>query len=187
MLKILPFKYVPYSTSFSPSLSSSSSCTRTIYLLVTSPLPLFYSIQPPCNLKKMFILDKISDLIPLMFEIPEYSLPPPYWLKHKGHIVWHVMQSPPHLVYITVITSTQEIKPVKTKGDQAWLFIGRTNVEAEAPVLWAPAMTSWLFGKDPDAGKDWMQEKGVTEDEVVGWHHWLNGHEFEQAPGDDEG
>ena len=138
-------------------------------------------------LKKMLILDKISDLIPLMFEIPEYSLPPPHWLKHKGHIVWHVMQSPPHLVYITIITSTQEIKPVNTKGEQAWLFIGRTNAEAEAPVLWAPDMTSWLFGKDPDAGKDWRQEKGVTEDEMVGWHHWLNGHEFERAPGDDEG
>ena len=79
----------------------------------------------------------------------------------------------------------QEIKPVNPKGDQHWIFIGRT--EAAVPLVWPPDVKSWLFGKDPDAGKDWRQEeKGVTEDEMVGWHHWLNGHEFEQTPGGGE-
>ena len=78
----------------------------------------------------------------------------------------------------------KEIQPVHPKGDQSWIFIGRTDAEAEAPVLWPPDVKSWLLGKDPDAGKDWRQEeKGTTEDEMVGWHHRLDGHEFEQAPG----
>ena len=77
----------------------------------------------------------------------------------------------------------KEIKPVNPKGNQSWLFIGRTNAEAEAPIFWPPDAKSWLIWKDPDAGKDWGQEeKGVTEDEMVGWHQWVNGHEFEQAP-----
>ena len=82
----------------------------------------------------------------------------------------------------------KEIKPVNLKGNQPWIFIGRTDAEAEAPVLWPPDAKSWLTGKDPDAGKYWRQEKkGTTEDEMIGWHHWLNGHEFEQSPGDGEG
>ena len=68
------------------------------------------------------------------------------------------------------------------------MFIGRTDTEAEAPIVWPPSVKSRLNGKDPDAGKDWRQEeKGRTEDEMVGWHHWLNGHEFEQTPGVSEG
>ena len=75
----------------------------------------------------------------------------------------------------------KEIKPVNPKGDQPGIFIGRTD--AEAPILWPPDVKSWL-GKDHDAGKDWGQEEeGMTEDEIVGWHHWLNGHEVEQTPG----
>ena len=82
----------------------------------------------------------------------------------------------------------KEIQPVHPKGDQSWVFFGRTDAEAEAPVLWPPDAKIWLIGKDPDAGKDWRQEeKGVTEDEMVGWHHQLNGHEFEQAPGVGDG
>ena len=82
----------------------------------------------------------------------------------------------------------KEIKPVNAKGNQSWMFIGRTGAEAKAPVLWPPEAKSWLIGKDPDTGKDWRQEeKGMTEDEMVGWHHWLDGHEFEQALGDGEG
>ena len=74
----------------------------------------------------------------------------------------------------------KEIQPVHPKGDQSWVFIGRTHVEAETPILWPPDEKSWLIWKDPDAGKDWRQEeKGMTEDEMVGWHHQLNGHEFE--------
>ena len=78
----------------------------------------------------------------------------------------------------------KEIKPVHPKGNQFWVFIGRTDAEAETAILWPLDAKSQLFGKDPDAGKYWRQEeKGMTEDEMVGWHHWLNGHEFEQAPG----
>ena len=72
----------------------------------------------------------------------------------------------------------REIQPVHPKGDQSWVFIGRTDAEAETPILWPPDTKSWLTGKDPDAGKDWRQEKGITEDEMVGWHHQLDGHEF---------
>jgi len=74
----------------------------------------------------------------------------------------------------------KEIQIVYPRGDQSWVFIGRTDVEAETPTLWPPDAKSWLIGKDPDAGKDWRQEeKGMTEDEMVVWHHWLKGHEFE--------
>ena len=75
-----------------------------------------------------------------------------------------------------------KIKPVNPKGMRSWIFIGRTDAEAEAPILWTSDAKNWLTGKDPDAGKDWRQEKGMTEDEMVGWHHRLYGHEFEQAP-----
>ena len=78
----------------------------------------------------------------------------------------------------------KEIQPVHPKGDQSWVFIGRTNVEAETPILWPPDSKSWLIWKDPDAGKDWGQEeKGMTEDEMVGWHHQLDGHGFGWTPG----
>ena len=74
----------------------------------------------------------------------------------------------------------EEIQPVHPKGDQSWVFIGRTNAEAETPILWPPHGKSWLIGKDPDAGRDWGQkEKEMAGDEMAGWHHWLNEHEFE--------
>ena len=83
---------------------------------------------------------------------------------------------------------SKEVKPVNPKGNQSWIFIGRTDAEAEAPILWPLDVKSRLIGKDPDAGKDWNQEeKGTTEDEVVGWLHWLNRHEFAQTSGDSEG
>ena len=82
----------------------------------------------------------------------------------------------------------KEIQPVHPKGDQSWVFIGRTDVEAETPILWPPHAKSWFIGKDPDAGRDWGQEeKGMTGDEMAGWHHWLNGHESEWTPGDGDG
>ena len=82
----------------------------------------------------------------------------------------------------------KKIKPVNPKGNQPWRFIGRTDAEDEAPILWPSDAKRWLIRKDPDAGKDWRQAgKGMTEDEMVGWHHWLNGHEFEQPLGDGEG
>ena len=75
---------------------------------------------------------------------------------------------------------SKEIQPVHPKGDQSWVFIGRTDVEVEAPILWPPDVKSWLICKDPDAGKDWGQEEKVTtEDEMAGWHHRLDGREFE--------
>ena len=82
----------------------------------------------------------------------------------------------------------KEIQPVHPKGDQSWLFIGRIDAEAETPTLWPSNAKIWLIGKHPDAGKDWRQEeKGMTEDEMVGWHHQLNGHEFEQSLGVGDG
>ena len=85
------------------------------------------------------------------------------------------------------ILDSKEIKPVNPKGNQSWIYTGRTDAEGETPTLWPPDVKSWLIGKDPDAGKDWRQEKGAVEDKMVRYHHWLNGHEFEQTPGDSEG
>ena len=85
---------------------------------------------------------------------------------------WRSLESP---------LDCEEIQPVHPKGDQSWVFIGRTD--AEAPILWPPDAKNWLIWKDPDAGKDWRQEKGMTEDEMVGWHHQLDGHESKQALG----
>ena len=82
---------------------------------------------------------------------------------------------------------SKEIQPVHPKGNQSWIFIGRTDAEAEAPILWPPEAKNWLIWKDPDAGKDWRQEEKGTTDEMVGWHHWLDGHESEQAPGVGDG
>ena len=78
----------------------------------------------------------------------------------------------------------KEIQPVHPRGNQSWILIRSTDAEAEALIIWPPDVKNWLTGKDPAAGKDWRQEeKGLTEDEMVGWHHWLDGHEFEQVPG----
>ena len=88
---------------------------------------------------------------------------------------WRTLESP---------LDCKEIQPVCPKGNQSWIFIGRTDADTETPIPWPPDTKNWLTGKDPDAGKDWRQEeKGTTEDEMVGWHHQLNGHKFEQASG----
>ena len=82
----------------------------------------------------------------------------------------------------------KEIQPVHPKGDQSWVFIGRTDAEVEILILWSPDVKSWLIWKDPDPGRDWGQEeKGITEDEMAGWHHWLYGHGFWWTPGVDNG
>ena len=88
---------------------------------------------------------------------------------------------------LRVPLGSKEIKPVNPKGNQPWIFTERTDAEAEAPILWPPDAKSQLIGKDPNAGKDWRQEKRAAEDEMVGWHPWLNGQESEQTPGDCEG
>ena len=86
------------------------------------------------------------------------------------------------------LLDSKEIQSVHPKGNQPWIFIGRSDTEAETPILWPPDVKNWLIGKDPDAGKDWRQvEKGVTEDEMIGWHYWLSGHEFEETLGNSEG
>ena len=85
------------------------------------------------------------------------------------------------------LLDSKEIKPVHPKGNQPWIFIGRFDAEAESPILWPHDVKSRLIGKDPDAGKDWRQEKGTTKDKLFGWHHRLDGNEFDQALGDDKG
>ena len=81
------------------------------------------------------------------------------------------------------LESSKEIKPVSPKGNNFWIFIGKTDAEAKTPILWLPDTKNWLIGKDPDAGKDWKQEEKVTaENKIVGWHHRLDGYESEQAP-----
>ena len=83
---------------------------------------------------------------------------------------------------------SKEIQPIHPKGNQSWIFIGRTDAEAESPILWPLGAKNWLYGNHPGAGKAWRQEeKGTIEDKMVRWYHWLNGHEFEQAPRDREG
>ena len=95
-----------------------------------------------------------------------------YWIVCFSHSAEKTLESP---------FDRKEIKPVNSKENQPWIFIGRTDAEAEAPIFWPPDAKRQLIEKDPDAGEDWGQEKkGMTEDETVGWHHWLNGHEFEQ-------
>ena len=92
---------------------------------------------------------------------------------------WRTLESP---------LNCKEIQLVNHKENQSWIFIGRTGAEAKTPILWPPDAKSWLIGKDPDAGKDWGQEeKGTTEDEMVGWHHGLDGRESEWTPGDGDG
>ena len=87
-----------------------------------------------------------------------------------------------------LLINNKEINPVSPKGNQPWIFIEMTDAEAEAPTCWPPDAKNWLIGKDSDAGKDWRQgKKLVTQDEMVGWHHWLSGHEFEQISEDGEG
>ena len=121
----------------------------------------------------------------------------------SGHVwMWELAceesQAPKNWCFWTVVLEKtiespldcKEIQPVHPKGDQYWVFIGRTDAEAETPILWPPDVKSWLTGKDPDARKDWGQEeKGTTEDEMAGWHHRLNGHGFEwtQGVGDGQG
>ena len=87
-----------------------------------------------------------------------------------------------------VLLSARRLNKSILKGNQPWIFTGRTDTEAEAPILWPPDVKCWIAGKDPDAGKDWGQEKKwATEDKMVKWYHWFNGHEFEQTPEDSEG
>ena len=100
----------------------------------------------------------------------------------------HILSWTEHGLLLRVPWTARRSKPVHPKGDQSWMFIGRPDVEAETPILWSPDVKSWLIWKDPDAGKDWGQEeKGTAEDEMVGWHHQLEGHGFWWSPGVGDG
>ena len=101
-----------------------------------------------------------------------------YYIPRSNCVLEKTLESP---------LDSKEFQPVNPKGNQSWIFIGRIDDEAEAPILWPLDEKSWLIGKDPDAGKVWRQEKGITENEMVGWHHWLNVQESEQTLGDSEG
>ena len=109
---------------------------------------------------------------------PERKLAPKHWC------FWTVVLEKT----LESLLDCREIQPVNPKGNQSQIFIGRTDAEAKAPVLKPPDVKNWLIGKDPDAGQDWRwEEKGTTKDEMVGWHYWLNGPEFEKAPGVGDG
>ena len=107
------------------------------------------------------------------------------WMSHKGFLkCWFLC------VILTYLPSKEHgiFQPVHSEGDQPWVFFGRNDAKAETPVLWPPHAKSWLIGKDSDAGRDWRQEvKGTTEDEMAGWHHRLDGQEFEWTPGVGDG
>ena len=97
----------------------------------------------------------------------------------KNRCLWTVALEKTHL---ESLLDCKEIQPVHPKGDHSWIFIGRTDAEAETPILWPPNVKNWLTRKDPDVGKDWRwKEKGTTVDEMVGWHHWLDGHELSKV------
>ena len=117
----------------------------------------------------------------------------------RGCLLWPVLSLGKTLLAFALLHSVlektlgspldcKEIQPVHTKGDPSWVFFGRTDTEAETPILWPPHAKSWLIGKDSDAGRDWGQdEKGMTESEMAGWHHWLDGRESEWTPGVGDG
>ena len=118
------------------------------------------------------------------------------WSCMMWEVVWEESRRPKNWCFLTVVLEKtlespldcKEIQPVHSKGDQSWVFIGKTDAKAETPLLWPPHVKSWLLGKDPDAGRDWGQEKkGTAEDEMAGWHHWLDGYEFEWTLGVGDG
>ena len=134
-----------------------------------------------CNIKNKTLLTKVRIVQAMVFSLVMYG--PETWTINKTECqridaselwCWRTLVSP---------LDSKEVKPVSLKGYQPWIFIKRTDAEAEAPVLWPPDAKNQLIGKDPDAGKNWKQEKKMTKDEMVGRHHQLNGHEFEQTLG----
>ena len=145
--------------------------------LWSNPLDYYYFI-------KVYFYSYIASLAFSCYCLHMYPFPSFYF----QHMCILIFKAPKKWCFWTVVLEKtlespldcKEIQLVHPKGDQSWIFIGRTDAEAETPILWPPDAMSWLIWKDPDAGKDlrW-EEKGMTEDEMVGWHHWFNGHEFE--------
>ena len=139
---------------------------------------------------KLKVLEIFLYLACKMRYFPFIYLPlPPHILDHKEGSVLKDDAFKPVVLEKTLESplDCQEIKPVNPKGNQPWLFTGRTDVEAAAPILWPPDVNSWLTVKYPGAGKDWGQEQSVKKDEMIGWHQWLNGPESEQTLRDSEG
>ena len=130
-----------------------------------------YSFLLLCCLESRLLVPKLTNI---------------YRKSEDKNIIWESWETKNWCFWTVVLEKTlespldcKEIQPVHPKGDQSWVFIGRTGVEAETPILWPPDAKSWLIGKDPNAGRDWGQEeKGTTEDEMAEWHHWLDGPEF---------
>ena len=133
--------------------------------------------------------------------LPKKGLPSQSYVFSSSHVwMWELdykeSWAPKNWCFWTVVLEKtlespldcKEIQPVHPKGNQSWIFIGRTDAKTETPILWPPDVRNWLIGKDLDAGKDWRwEEKGTTEDEIVGWHHQLNEHEFASTPGGGNG
>ena len=144
--------------------------------------------QPRQHIKKQryHLAEKVCTVKAMIFPVVMYGCES--WTVKKAEcqrIVWTVVLEKT----LENLLDSKKIKPVNPKGNQPWIFIGRTDAEAEAQILWLPDVKNWLLGKDPDAGKDWRQEekKGITEEEMVAWHHRLYGPEFEQALGVGDG
>ena len=151
--------------------------------------------------KRLYLLTNLDTILKRRHHFPDKGLfSQSYGFSYSQVRMWELDLkegwAPKNLCFQTVVLEKtiespldcKEIKPVNSKGNQSWIIIGRTDAKAEAPKLWPPDGKSWLIGKDPDAGKDWRQEeKGMTEDEMVGWHHWLKEHEFEPTLRDREG
>ena len=133
--------------------------------------------------KVMANLDSRDVTLPTMVRLVKATIFP---VVMYGCESW-IIKKPEHRIWTVVLEETlessldcKEIQLVHPKGDQSWVFIGRTDADAETPLLWPPDSKNWLIWKDPDAGKEWKQEKkGITEDEMVGWYHQLNGYKFE--------
>ena len=149
------------------------------------------------EIERRLLLDrKAMTNLDIILEIRDISLPAKVHLVNgssRSHVwMWELdykqSWAPKNWCFWTVVLEKtiespldcKEIQPVHPKGNQSWIFLGRTNAEVETAILWPPDAENWLTGEDPDAVKDWRQEeKRMTEDEIVGWHHWLDGHEFE--------
>ena len=137
-----------------------------------------------CFLRKLclliFIINKLLNQMVVLMSMVYVNIFAKYIILWKCMYVYTLLRVPWTL---KEILRAQGDPPVHPKGNQSWIFFGRSDAEAEALITWPPDAEHWLIGKGPDIGKDWRQEKGTTEDEMVGWHHQLDGHEFEQVPG----
>ena len=176
-------------------------CSRSFYLqylLLTATdaslsgnwLPPKVAASPrakPCPWSSRYQMTSQSEICVSVLTISIWTIPKDYpawgdpWNQLKS--LWQLMEKT-----FESPLDCKEIQPVHPKGNQPWIFIGRTDAEAVDPIFWPPDVKNRLIGKDHNVGKDWRKEaKGMTDDEMVGWHHWLNGHKFEQTPGDSEG